>query len=184
MPSLFHQPDKLLGDCRHAVLVQRAVFVSQHTGADFDHDGLGTCSNFLAGGIEHEKRRRVAFVNWFSTGRALGRIEHPDFDASYDVFHRVAKFLHVGRCQMGAEGGRILPFLDHRHHVWPGGWLAIDRVLQVNSGSIFDAPGFGENFWPQCVKRFQNVGSPPWGGVNRSNYVNHRLDRRVAWLKM
>ena len=41
-------------------------------------------------------------------------------------------------------------------------------------------PALGENLRRECVKRLQNIVASSWGGVNRSNYVNHGLDRRVG----
>ena len=58
VPLLVHQPDDLLGDRRHAVLVERAVVVRQHARADLDHDGLRAGGNFLANGIEHGNKLR------------------------------------------------------------------------------------------------------------------------------
>jgi hypothetical protein len=74
--------------------------------------------------------------------------------------------LHVGRCQVGPEGRRILPFFDHRNHVWSGGWLAIDHILPIYRGSVFDAPRLGKDLWDKGVKQPHDIVAPPWGGAN------------------
>lgn len=81
---------------------------------------------------------------------------------------------------MCPEGSRIRPFFDHRHHIWPGGWLAVEGIFQINGGSVLDAPFLGEDLRDKSAEQFQNIGSPPRGGADRGKYVNHRLDRRMA----
>lgn len=58
LSTVLSQPDDLLGDRRHAIVVQTAVVVREHTCAHFDDDCTGRCGDFLADRVEHGKERR------------------------------------------------------------------------------------------------------------------------------
>ena len=69
VPPLVHQADKLLGDRRHPVVIERAVFMCEHARADFDDDGLRASGNFLANGIEHGRKLRREPACWLSSSQ-------------------------------------------------------------------------------------------------------------------
>ncbi len=53
LPILLDQPDELLGDGGDAIVVEGAVFVGQHAGADLHDDGAGGRGDFLPDRVEH-----------------------------------------------------------------------------------------------------------------------------------
>jgi hypothetical protein len=53
LPLILDQPDELLGDRGHTIVVERAVFVGEDAGADLDDDGPRISGDFLPNGIEH-----------------------------------------------------------------------------------------------------------------------------------
>ena len=53
VPVFVHEADKLLRDSGDAGLIESSVLVRQHTRADLDHNGTGTCRDFLADGLNH-----------------------------------------------------------------------------------------------------------------------------------
>ena len=202
LPLLLDQPHELLGDRRDAIVVERAVVVRQHAGADLDDHRRASRGNFLANGIEHGSAGKTEFggrrtriggggdaelasiivATWRCGNVRISVGLRPTTPVPARGSTRLSRYLSPcgDTAACGAPRGASVSASTLAHFsitvTTSSRGSPADRPMvaaMIDRGAIFDAAGLGPHVGHEFVKRGQKIVAPAGGGFDRGNYVDH-----------